>query len=199
LRRWLTTCVVRQTKFVALGQLVMRSVLCALRRSSLIDLPTQELSSAGSTLSIILASTQLGKEPQELIAAALELLAKRFDRVDPQASRSPCCSFERRRNCRDQSGHMPFVATTMPCRPGSTKPHSSTRAVGHDKPCHAQWWGGHFLSADPSCVMSALPPKADIAAKPRLSPQSREYSSQGHRALYQARLDHRQIAHLRRR
>jgi len=45
---------------------------------------------------------------------------------------------------------------------------------------------------------SALPPKADIAGKPALSPQSREYSSQGHRAFYQARLDHRQFAHLRR-
>jgi len=37
-------------------------------------------------------------------------------------------------------------------------------------------------------------PKADIAGKPRLSPQSREYSSQSHRALHQARLDHRQFA-----
>jgi hypothetical protein len=46
---------------------------------------------------------------------------------------------------------------------------------------------------------SALPPKADIAGKARLSPQSREYSLQSHRALYQATLDHRQFAHSRHR
>jgi hypothetical protein len=43
--------------------------------------------------------------------------------------------------------------------------------------------------------MSALPPKADIAGKACLSPHWREYSSQNHRASYQATLDHRQFAH----
>jgi hypothetical protein len=37
---------------------------------------------------------------------------------------------------------------------------------GRPRECHAQWWeGDHFFFAGRPCVMSALPPEADIAAR----------------------------------
>jgi hypothetical protein len=82
--------------------------------------------------------------------------------------------------------------------PLKPRPHPTTsrkgRVVHHSKfrRMSASGQNRTFARDQP---MSALPPKADIPGKACLSPHWREYSSQNHRASYQATLDHRQFAH----
>jgi hypothetical protein len=80
LRRWLTTCVVRQTKFVPLG--IAGDRIGALR------IAARFFDRSNETMIFrrgVDANNhpgfyrQLGKVPQELVTAALALLQKRFD------------------------------------------------------------------------------------------------------------------------